>query len=363
MKAGITGTAFPTLRWTRLALCLLLAGPALAVTPGETALAEENWLKGCAVIREARYPGGRKLPANDLSGSGLLGSEEGLLTTSLGKLESKQSTLQSGWVWVVADMISEAGVARGDTVAVTLTGSFPALDMAVLLVLEAAGIEWKGVSSFGASSWGANTAEASWPWMEGLLVRDGLLSHGSRWLTPGGGSDRFSSQTLEQNLGLEKLMCRFENSFHPASMEQAVEIRRQVFGTPAAYINVGGGHAAIGTNGFGRMARPGLLNASDELLAAGLETVSGVPGMLQRYLEEGVPVIQLMDIGDLATRWGLPVPPRELRSPAVTPPPRSGSASSPGGESGNTPAPSGSAPKKPLPPAKTGNRANGGQGR
>lgn len=322
---GTRHRSFPP---ARVLLCLLcFTAQAAAVTPGEASRAEQQWLEGCRVIREARY-GSRPLPAADLSGSGLLGAEEGVLTTSLGKLESKQSTLQSGWVHVVADLVNSAGVARGDTVGITLTGSFPALDMAVLLVLDAAGIHWVGVSSFGASSWGANTAEASWPWMEARLVEAGILSHGSRWLTPGGGSDRFASQTLEQNLALERLMCDFPNSVHPATMEQAVELRRHAFGAIKAYINVGGGHAAIGTNGFGRLARPGLLSDSDRLLADGMEEGRGVPGMLQYYLAEGTPVIQLMDIGDLATRWGLPVPARELRSPPVTPPGK-GSAGTP----------------------------------
>jgi poly-gamma-glutamate system protein len=300
-----------------LAVLCFWPAPAEAVTPGEARRAEDLWIEGCRLIREARY-GSRPLPAQDLSASGLLGNEDGELTTSLGKLESKQSTLQSGWVHVVADLVNQAGVARGDTVGITLTGSFPALDMAVLLVLESAGIHWIGVSSFGASSWGANTEDASWPWMEGRLVEGGLLSHGSRWQTPGGGSDRFASQTLDQIILLERLMCLFPGSVHPGSMEQAVELRRHAFGRIKAYINVGGGHAAIGTNGFGRLARPGLLDGSDRLLAAGLEKGRGVPGLLQHYLVAGIPVIQLMDIGDLADRYGLPVPARELRSPPVT---------------------------------------------
>ncbi|MCA9783260.1 MAG: poly-gamma-glutamate system protein [Calditrichaeota bacterium] len=300
-----------------LALFLLSSLPARAITPGEAEQAEAQWLKACAVIREARYPNGSKIPARDTSGSGLLGHEDGELTTSLGRLESKQATLQSGWVWIVADLVNQAGVARGDSVGITMTGSFPALDIAVLMVLEAGGVHWVGVSSFGASTWGANTAEASWPWMEQLLLEKGLLSHGSRWLTPGGSSDRFLGLPLEQCLGLAELMRDFDNSFHPSSLQQAVELRRVYFGHPAAYINVGGGHAAIGTNGFGRLAHPGLLNRSDELLAEGLKDSRGVPGLLQHYLEAGTPVIQLMDIGDLATRWNLPVPPTELHSPHV----------------------------------------------
>ncbi len=298
---------------------VLLAGALPAITPGELARAEDDWLRAARSIREMRF--GREAPdsTKDPSGSGLIGSEDGPWTTTLGSLSSKQSTCQSGWCRVIAALLDSARVARGDTVAVTMTGSFPALDLAVLMVLQAGGIEWKAVSSYGSSSWGATEAGASWPEMERHLHQEGLLSRRSLWFTPGGSNDRFSGLPFEKVYALERLMKGEPRAVHPGTLSQAVDLRRQAFGrwrNLAAYINVGGGHAAIGSNHFGRLADPGLMGENERLLAEGLEDSDGVTGLLQYYLMKGLPVIQFQAVHDLTEDWGLPHPPRELRSPA-----------------------------------------------
>jgi hypothetical protein len=76
----------------------------------------------------------------------------------------------------------------------------------------------------------------------------------------------------------------------------------------AAFVNIGGSTANIGTNARVLELRPGL--------AAGV-FVPPLPerGVLQTMAAEGIPVIHLLNIKGLCERYGLPWDPRPLPAP------------------------------------------------
>jgi poly-gamma-glutamate system protein len=315
-----------------LALLLLLPPVEGAVSPRQIERAERTWIKASGLLLSDRLASGSWEAAADPALSGLLGSEFGVLTTTLGDGAAKRAAAQSGWCRALGCWLDSLGIGPADTVAVTLSGSFPGLNLAVLLTLEAAEIPYRCVSSLGASSHGANLPDFNWPRIEELLKARGLLTGGSLCITPGGSNDRMSSSLLETVRVAETELRRHPHSLHPGSLRQAVELRQELLGPPehlSLLINVGGGHAALGTTPFGRGAGGGLLGEEERLLLESAEG-NGIPGLMQLWFEQGLPVLHFSGIVELARAWGLPTEhlraatPDSLRIGCFGRPPRAG---------------------------------------
>lgn len=289
-----------------------------AFTPAQVAKAEARWMEASGWILAKRRANGSWQESLDPALSGLVGHEEGAFTTSLGQLEAKQSAAQSGWCRVIACLLDSLQVDTRDTVAVTMTGSFPGLNLAVLLTLEAGGIPYRCVSSLGASTFGANDTLFNWPQVEGWLRQRRLLRIGSLAITPGGSGDRMNGHDLATLRAAEEALRPHLPSLHPASLLQAVELRRELLGPRSSLsllINVGGSHPVLGGNDFGRQMPGGLLGEGSSPQSQGGEE-AGTVGVLQLYWQEGLPILHFSDIVRLATEWGLPAPPLEAATPA-----------------------------------------------
>ena len=289
-----------------------------AYTAAQVAKAEARWMEASGWVLAKRRANRSWQENLDPALSGLVGHEEGVFTTSLGQLEAKQSAAQSGWCRVIACLLDSLQVDEKDTVAVTMTGSFPGLNLAVLLTLEAGGIPYRCISSLGASTFGANDSTFNWPLVEGWLRQRRLLRTGSLAITPGGSGDRLNGHELDAMRAAEEALRPHKASLHPASLQQAVELSRELLGprpSLSLLVNVGGSHPVLGGNDFGRQMPGGLLGeGSSSPAQAGDE--AGTVGVMQLYWQEGLPILHFSDIVRLAREWGLPAPPQEAASPA-----------------------------------------------
>lgn len=319
-----------------LALLLALAGawtPAAGITDREIARAERAWVRASGEILAQRLADGSWDAELDPALSGLIGSVDGELSTTLGDLAAKRAAAQSGWCRVIGCLLDSLALDERDTVAVTMTGSFPGIDLAVLLTLEAADQPYRCVSSLGASSYGANRADYNWPRVEAMLKDRGLLRQGSSCITPGGANDRLSNSLLEMQRVAEAELRRHDQSLHPGSLRQAIDLRREILGPPehlSLLINVGGGHAVLGTTPFGRAASGGLLGDAERLLLTE-ETGEGIPGLLQQWFQLGLPTLHFTGIVELARAWGLPTEPTKAETPDTLRVDCSGHPSAPAG--------------------------------
>src|SRR5258708_148825 len=70
-----------------------------------------------------------------------------------------------------------------------------------------------------------------------------------------------------------------------------------------AYVNVGGGTISVGTRFGKKLFTPGL----HKHLPPGVETQESV---MSRFLQEGIPVVHLLRVEELATRYGFPLQPQ-----------------------------------------------------
>jgi poly-gamma-glutamate system protein len=271
------------------------------------------------VIRKERLRRGLEIDRDqDLNATGMIGPAYTVITTSLGALSSKRTTCNPFFSAVVTEMMIRAGVRPGDPVAVSFSGSFPALNIAVLAAVHALGLDPVIISSLGASMYGATDPDLTWLDMEGVLRKEGLFPYASKAASPGGIVDAEPGQRAE---GLEVAMEVARSNGVPyldeqgeKTLERDVETRWTIYERglqgkrPALFINVGGLLTSLGGHGRGSPIPVGLhfrLPLSKDPRR----------GMIQKMSEAGVPVIHLLNIKKIARQYGLPIDPVPL--PAV----------------------------------------------
>jgi poly-gamma-glutamate system protein len=275
--------------------------------------AANHMQRGMDVIRTHRV---RHAAAVDLdvdpTNSGLIGFAASSVTTNTGSLEAKWTTANPNWAAVVVDLLLRSGVERGDLVAVGVSGSFPALNLATFVAIEGLDLEAVSVSSAGASSWGANIPGLSWLDMERILIEAEVISHGSVAASLGGARDRAIGMSRSGRRRLRDAIERngvtfIETKDEIESIEQRMKIYAQHAGGRrfAAYVNAGGSLVSIGPKSVKRIYKPGLI-LKPHPRALQIDSV------IMRFLTDGVPVINLSKVLPLAEQYGLPSEPLEL---------------------------------------------------
>jgi len=243
---------------------------------------------------------------NDPNETGLIGRQFTYITTDEGDLDAKISVLDPNVAAMVVDYLHRAGVSSGDTVAVTLTGSMPGGNLAVVCALEEMGVRPVILSSVGASQWGANNEDFTWLDMEQILFDTSLISFRSEAASIGGGSDigrRLSPRGREL---IQETISRNAAEFIASnSLSDAVERRmarytaHQPIAEYKAFINVGGGAAVLGDAAYARLIPPGLTERMQfESMRNG--------GVMAQFGREGVPVIHILNIKSMFAQFDYP---------------------------------------------------------
>lgn len=250
-------------------------------------------------------------PEFDPQRSGLVGLENSIITTNQGGRESKQTTVNPNWAAVAVKLMADAGVGRGDLVAVTISGSFPAMNLAVYSALEALEADAVIIASASSSQWGANVPGFSWLDMERALRDAGVLSLKPIYASLGGIEDRGIGISEEGIASLRNSIERADlNMIEPANYQEAVADRIAIFREYSAdrsykaFVNVGGGATIVGPPGIDDMFKSGLQKDAPARAFA-VDTVMGY------FLQEEIPGVHFIGIKNLANRYGLPIAPVE----------------------------------------------------
>lgn len=248
----------------------------------------------------------------DPTGSGMLGVASSLTTTNAGSLAAKRTTTNANWAAVMIDLLTEAGVERGDSVAVGVSGSFPALNLAAFVAIDVLELEAVAISSAGASSFGANFPDLTWLDMEKLLVEANVVSTRSVAASLGGMRDRALGMQDSGVDALRKAIDRNGVEFIDVDQElTSIDERMKIYERAAngqrfaAYINIGGSLVSIGPKSVKRLYRAGV-NLRPHPRSAHIDSV------MMRFLTDMIPVINLSKVVLLAERYGLPIEPLEL---------------------------------------------------
>ncbi|MEZ6185483.1 MAG: poly-gamma-glutamate system protein [Planctomycetota bacterium] len=262
---------------------------------GQAALAEEAAARGIAGAEP----------------TALMGEVHTEVTSVSGSLAAKRRSLDPRWAAVIAAQLWRAGVRPGDRVAVSCSGSFPALNLATWAALDALEAQPLVISSAAASQWGANRPTWLWIDMERALHTRGRISGRSLGASLGGPEDHAAGLSPAGRAALEAAIARNDlEDLTRATLADAAAARLQRYeeargGAPlAAYVNVGGAAASVGgAEGLGEFA-PGLTLPAD---APQLGLREG--SVASALLRAGVPLVNLRQLEVLAREHGLPPDP------------------------------------------------------
>ena len=249
---------------------------------------------------------------SDPTESGVIGELMSLVTTNKGHLSAKQTSINPNFAAVVVDFLTRVGVNQGDTIAVGVSGSFPAINIAVYAAIEALKLNGIVISSTGASQWGANHPKLMWPDMEHALIQEGVFRTRSAAITPGGIDDSALGLSARGRRKLRDVMMRsglpmLEVEGYEDSLNKRMVLYAEKAGDHEirAYINVGGGAISVGTHLGKQMFRPGI----NRRLPRGTTPVDSI---MARFVTQGIPVIHLSGINKLAQRFGMPLQPNKM---------------------------------------------------
>lgn len=253
-------------------------------------------------------------PQIDINNTGIIGAEWSPITTTLGALEAKRTGANPDFAAVVVDMLKEAGLEEGDFVAVNLSGSFPALNIAVISAVEVLGLDSAIISSAGASAWGANEPGFTYPDMEQVLYEAGIFKARSEAVSMGGAGD--IGREMDEAV-VKELLARYKKQgrtiiYQPdfgLNLQQRLEIYQKKNKSISCFINVGGNLLSSGGNEDFTRLRTGLIKKGEYTGSRKGE------GLIQEFLYKGIPVINLLNIKSLAVQYGVPVDPYPM--PAV----------------------------------------------
>jgi len=298
-----------------LAAALVLAQRPLKIKD-EMLAASRLMAEASKAVRECREKQGIRVDLEkDLNRSGLIGLETSAITTSLGNLEAKRTTVNPNFAGLITLLLHQAGVRRGDAVAIGASSSFPALIIASLCAVQALELRGLLICSLGASQWGANHPAFNWLDILACLDRSRLLSARPLALSLGGEGDVGKDMSPEGRALLFRLGRETGLPFlSEPDLQKNVRERLRIYDAAAgeagirAFINIGGGYANMGTDSE-------ILKVGPGLTAFSRIPPSARRGVIFEMAARRIPVIHLLYVKGLCDRYGLPWDPPRLPEP------------------------------------------------
>ncbi len=301
---------------------------------GEKLQAAHQALEAMEVIKEKSVTKGiQTIPETDPSGSGMVGQTLSPITSGSGSLVSKQTSVNPNFAAVVVEWLKELNIQNGDAVAVGVSGSFPAMNVAVYAALHTLGAVPIIITSTAASQYGANDPRMTWLDMEAVLREANVFPYTSIAASRGGVGDdaigltsrgqRMLDRAIDRN-GIPKItppkdlteLSSDQGYGSPPDIAAAdrdkVLERLQLYRDAAgerpikAYVNVGGGTVSVGT----RVGKKKFLAGMNRRPPKGIEELP--PSVIGAFLEADVPAIHVTRIIDIAERYGLEIAPKRI---------------------------------------------------
>lgn len=245
----------------------------------------------------------------------VIGQQFSTITTDIASFEEKMAGANPNLAAAVVEVLIDAGLEKGDVIAVAMTGSNPGANLAVLSACDALGIEPVTITALSSTWWGANDPRNTWADMQTLLHKSGLLNEKTVAFSRGGIDDNALGLS---SIGRAELAAAAERngatliesqSIGQASLNWWTAFKSAANGKKlAAYVNVGEGVASLGhKENLGLLA-----NGIYRSLPARNWPARGVMHMAA---QEDVQVIQIASALKLSQAYGLGAPSIPLANP------------------------------------------------
>ena len=238
----------------------------------------------------------------DLYQTGLIGLNNSSITTiqdyDSSMVRSKLLTTHPNFAAMFVEFFYDAELNRGDTIAVSMTGSFPGANLALLSACETMGIVPVIMSSAGSSAWGANREEFSWPIIESFLLDEQIIKQKSISYSMGGDNDNGDNLS---DKGVELLESVIPNNvifINELSLLDNIELKLDLFkkmsNNYSIYVNIGGGASSLGPGNDKDTLQVGLINMLD---IEDLEFDGFEESIAHNFLtEESIPMLNIKNI-------------------------------------------------------------------
>lgn len=254
-------------------------------------------------------------PLDDPNMTGMIGAPYTEITTTIGSLESKRSTTNPNISAMIVDMLTQCGVNSGDTVAANFSGSFPAMNIAVLCAMDAMGVNAVVIESVGASTYGGNQPDFTYPDMEHFLYEHNYITNHSLYFSMGGAGDQGKEMPEELK---DEIRTRIEGYgvkfLNYDDLTENLTTRTSIYqsaGEVVCFISAGGNLLSFGGGTEMVSAKNGIILPDT---SANTSAKKG-SGLIPYFSEAGVPVIHLLNMKSLLPSYGLPFDPMPI--PAV----------------------------------------------
>lgn len=235
--------------------------------------------------------------------TGFIGTEFSPITTTLGNLNSKQTSTNPDFAALFIHWFHILKLKKSDQIIIHISGSFPALGIAAIIAAETYQVKPVILSSAGASSFGANIPEFTFWDIESYLFEEGIINHKTQYATPGGQDDNGSS--FWEN-GLQLTINAAERNFLqiniPKNLSEAIAEKISYINSQKhfnLFINIGGSHSALGTVPCSMQLTNGLITEPIR------NSNTNCSGLVQMITQMGIPVIHMLNIRDLALENGI----------------------------------------------------------
>lgn len=243
---------------------------------------------------------------NDPNETGLIGVQYSPITTERGELDTKLTSTNPNFAALVVELIKGSHVRKGDLVAVSLSGSFPALNISVLSALEILELQPVVITSVASSMWGANYPQLTYLDMESTLLENAILKTKTAAASLGGEDDVGRGLSPEGRESIQDAAARNNVSIiEAANLNEMISRKIETYNTHGEiklFITAGERTTALA----GSEAGIGLIRKN---------TIRTGTGLIAHFSKTGVPVINLADVNGLANAYGLLVAPIPLPKP------------------------------------------------
>jgi len=250
----------------------------------------------------------------DPNQTGIIGREYTQLTTTLGNLAAKRTSTNPAFAALLVKYFKEANLKKGDIIAIGASGSFPALIVATLSAAQVLGLEPLLIYSVGSSEYGATIPEFTFVQMLESLNNKNIISYKLLAISMGGYLDQAegmfypdSQKTIQHIAQVSGIYFINTDSIEKNILQRMQIYKKSAKGQPIkTFVNIGG-------------ATPNYGNTNASITYPNGLVINGpnVPdhperGLMFEYQSLGIPIINLLNIRDLAIKNGLPVDPIPL---------------------------------------------------
>ena len=250
---------------------------------------------------------------NDPNETGIIGQRHSQITTGTGSLPIKLSTTNPNFAALGVQLLKDANIKDGDNVAVCMTGSFPALDIAILVAIEQVKANPILIASTTSSSWGANDPNFTILDMLSVLKENNILNTNYKYASIGGNQDTgMSLSNKGRELIKEALKRNHIDLLNKGDLllnikERLKIIDQEANGKPVKlFINIGGGIASIGSNDNKKAVKAGLHKSFK------LKKFPDKYGVMYEMAKRKTPIINLANVSQLMRKYDLPKNPVPL---------------------------------------------------